>query len=491
MGTPLRSADAIFIIAANLEWRTSSCALARGATHMAMSLDVAREIGVNGRVIYLWRSVTWVALFILPIVARAEVTIVPVAEGWAANSVNAVVFRRNSVVTHGEEQYVAFYDETEHVTLAKRKLNSHEWQIRRTPYQGNVRDAHNAISIMVDGGGYLHLAWDHHGSPLRYCRSVASGSLELTDPLPMTGLHEQQVTYPEFYLLPDGNLLFLYRDGESGSGNLVLNHYDAQTQTWTQRQHALLDGTGQRNAYWQMCVDLRGTLHLSWVWRETYDVATNHDLGYARSRDGGVTWERSDGQPYALPITAEAAEYACRIPQGSELINSTSIAADARGRPFIATYWRPAGTTVPQYHLVYHDGAQWHTLQASQRTSPFTLSGGGTKRIPISRPQLAIKEADGVTTVYLVFRDVERGSRVSVAICDDVLKNNWRRVDLTPESVDMWEPSYDTQLWARKRRLHLFLQKVAQGDAEQTVDVAPTMVSILEWTSEKEQGATP
>jgi len=42
-------------------------------------------------------------------------------------------------------------------------------------------------------------------------------------------------------------------------------------------------------AYWKMCTDSGGTLHLSWVWRETGDVATNHDMAYAKSSDGLCT----------------------------------------------------------------------------------------------------------------------------------------------------------------------------------------------------------
>ena len=59
----------------------------------------------------------------------------------------------------------------------------------------------------------------------------------------------------------------------------------------------LLDGQGQRNAYWQVAIDPQGSVHLSWVWRETPDVATNHDLGYAKSTDGGLTWQTSTGEP--------------------------------------------------------------------------------------------------------------------------------------------------------------------------------------------------
>lgn len=126
----------------------------------------------------------------------------------------------------------------------------------------------------------------------------------------------------------------------SGEGNLVMNRYDLKTRRWSRLHSVLIDGQGKRNAYWQLCVGNDGTIHLSWVWRESWLVETNHDLCYARSRDGGLTWEKSDGEPYALPITADNAEYACRIPQNSELINQTGMTADGDGHPYIATYWR-------------------------------------------------------------------------------------------------------------------------------------------------------
>ena len=82
-----------------------------------------------------------------------------------------------------------------------------------------------SASLSMDRG-VLHVAWDHHNSPLRYARGDAPGSLDLGETIPMTGRRETRVTYPEFYNLADGGLLFIYRDGESGSGNLVMNRYD-------------------------------------------------------------------------------------------------------------------------------------------------------------------------------------------------------------------------------------------------------------------------
>ena len=407
--------------------------------------------------------------------------LVPIGKAWAQNSVNANILRHNSVVSHENYQYVAYYDADAMVTLAKRELGSADWLIKRTPYQGNVRDAHNSISIMVDGDGYLHMSWDHHGNPLRYCRSVAPGALELTEKMPMTGKKEDNVTYPEFYRMSNGDLLFLYRDGGSGRGNLMLNHYNLKTREWTQRQDAFINGEGERNAYWQMCTDIHGTIHISWVWRETGDVATNHDMGYARSEDGGKTWLKSGGEEYDLPITAGNAEYAARIPQAHELINTTGICADREGRPYIVTYWRPEGTKVPQYHLIYNDGSAWQISRITNRKTPFTLSGGGTKRIPISRPRIVANSEGDTDKAYMMFRDSERGNLVSLAVCEDLSKPDWQFKDLTDFSVDMWEPSYDTELWNGSKELHIYVQKVGQGDGETTETFPPSQVYILEW----------
>lgn len=172
----------------------------------------------------------------------------------------------------------------------------------------------------------------------------------------MIGKDESAVSYPEFYRLPDGDLLFFYRNGSSGNGNLVINTYSIKTATWTRLHDNLLDGQGQRNAYWQAAVDRLGNIHLSWTWRETPDVASNHDICYAVSKDNGKSWLTSKGSVYKLPINASNGEYVKRIPQNSELINQTSMTSDRSGRPYIATYWKSAEDIAPQFKIVFFDG---------------------------------------------------------------------------------------------------------------------------------------
>lgn len=406
----------------------------------------------------------------------------PVAQGWAENSINTVIFRRGSVSSYRDIQVTAFYDRAGNVILARRKLDSTNWEIKKTVFRGNPGDAHNSISIMFDGAGFLHLAWDQHDNPLHYACSVASMSLELSGTLAMTHQREDMVTYPEFYRLPSGDLVFAYRDGSSGRGDLVLKRFDIRTRKWTQLQNNLISGQGQRSPYWQLAVDDLGTIHVSWVWRESPDVASNHDLCYAKSKDGGLTWLHSDGKPYILPITTASAEYAQRIPQGHELMNSTSMCADAQGRPIIATYWRPHDKAVPQYMVVFGDGDGWKVSQVSERAKPFALAGGGTKRVPMSRPQIVSQTENGKTRCILIFRDSERGSRISVATCDNLGWEDWNIRDLTKETVGMWEPSFDAEQWARAQALHIFVQRVGQGDGEVCEALQPQQISILEWT---------
>lgn len=432
-----------------------------------------------------------------PEAARASgpAAVSSIGVGWARSSVNASVFRQHGLVSHGRTQYAAYYDPDGRMVLARRTHGSNDWEVRTTRYSGQVEDAHNSISLGVDGDGILHVSWDQHGEGLRYVRSVGPGTLELTDPMVMTGQDEGQVTYPQFYTLPDGRLLFVYRDGSSGDGDVVLDRYDPGTATWDVLHHPLIDGESLRNAYVNLlAIDPSGGVHLSWTWRETWDVSTNHDILYAYSPDGGTSWQRSTGAPYSLPMTASGAEIAAEVPQGQGLINQTTMAVDADGRPYIATYWRPDGSDVPQYQVVWSDGERWHSAHVGERTTPFDLAGGGTRRIPMSRPLvltaprgmpapgLDAGDGDGLAPpVYVVFRDFERGGGISVAISTDPERENWRIREVYEPSVGLWEPVHDPVAWSELGRLHLLVQRVGQGDEETLEDVPPQPVMVVEW----------
>lgn len=410
---------------------------------------------------------------------------------WAGSSVNVVANTHHVLHTLSRTQYAAFYDAEGFMVLAKRQLGEDTWETRRTSFKGNVTDAHNSISLAVDGAGYLHVSWDHHNNPLNYARSVAPGSLELGSKQSMTGEREKRVTYPQFSRLPAGDLLFLCRDGASGRGSLVLKRYTLATGKWTDVQSNLIDGEGQRSPYWSMAVDRKGTLHLAWIWRDSPDVASNHDLCYARSADNGLTWQRSDGSVLPMPITAATAEYAARIPTNSNLMNSPNVVADRQGCPLIVSYWSASPGAAPQFRIVRHDGKVWQTIEGPRRTDVFSLAGGGTKRPPISRAALFVEQRWKFYGLHLIYRDDSRGGRIVKATLADLDKGEWTETELTANSVGAWEPSCDPELWDRFAQVHLLVQKAEQrdGNDRSSAKAEPTTIGTLVWSPEASQRA--
>jgi hypothetical protein len=406
--------------------------------------------------------------------------LIPAGTGYARNSVNTTPFRQNSLVTHGNTQYISYFDGDGKLMLGKRTLGETSFAMTNTQMSGWPTDAHNSISIMVDGDGFIHVALNHHNAALEYYRSNTAGAFDLVK-RSMTGTLENSVTYTEFYRLPSGDLLFVYRNGGSGNGDMVLNHYTRAAKTWTRVHNRLVYGDGQQSPYWQMYLDARGTVHLSWVFRRSPDVASNHDMYYAYSTDEGQTWKKkSNGSPYTMPITPATAEKVWTINENSNLMNQTSMTADENGNPYIATYW---GNPIMDYHVIYHDGTQWRDKKVSSRTTGFNLAGGGTKLVPIARPRLVAKyeAASGKTKAYYIFRDAERGSKVSMYSTNDIASNDaWSVEDLTGFSVYAWEPSHDTELWKNEGKLHIFVQFADQIDGEGLSSHGPEQVYCLE-----------
>jgi hypothetical protein len=294
----------------------------------------------------------------------------------------------------------------------------------------------------------------------------------------MTGLHEAEVTYPQFVHLHDGTLLFFYRDGHSGKGDLCINRYDVEKQSWQPLQHPAISGGGQSNPYWcRPAVGSDGSLQLAWCWRRTGNAETNRRLCYARSPDGGRTWHDSRGKPYELPITPDTAEVIDPIPEGSNLSNQDSSEVDSRNR-FHVLYRKNDASGIPQYFHQWWDGAAWRRTQVSRYTAGFTVKGPGAKAIPMSRPNLFFDDDD---RLYMLYRDTRAGSRPMIATAAGPDYDQWRHFALADIDLLLWEPTYDLARWRRDRVLNLFVQPADQGDHETATATGPQMVSVLEW----------
>ena len=111
--------------------------------HLIQNCRLMRQVGC-------WMGVLLMGSLSLQaqtILAQPKVTLVEVGDGYSQTSVNTAVFRNSSLTTHGDEQYICYYDAEGCLVLGKRKLDSDQWILHRTQYKGNVRDAHNVISM--------------------------------------------------------------------------------------------------------------------------------------------------------------------------------------------------------------------------------------------------------------------------------------------------------------------------------------------------------
>lgn len=399
--------------------------------------------------------------------------ILPVARVYAGTSVNAAIFRQSALVSWNAFQYCAFYDERARVVVGRRRRSEGEWTFVRVPHRGRVQDAHNVISLGVSSDGRLHLAYDHHDGPLRYRASRSPGELDFGPEERMTGHLEERVTYPQFVSSPDGRFYFLYRDGRSGRGDLCLNRYEDGV--WRPLHHPLISGEGRANPYWwRPGVGPDGSLHLAWCWRRSPDASTNSNVCYAVSRDGGERWERTDGSEYTLPITAGQAEVADPVPEGENLINQCSSDVDPHGRPHLVHYRNDPGG-VPQIFHVVHDGKAWRAAAVTERRRPFSLAGGGSLRLPLSRPDVAVDRAG---TAYVIYRDLDAGGRVQIRWAKEPYLH-WQGRDVTPFEVGMWEPNYDPIAWREREELHLWVCRCDQGDHERATDLEAQMAYVV------------
>lgn len=286
-----------------------------------------------------------------------------------------------ALVTEGDRQYVAYYDAERRLTVAARRLGATDWTRARLD-ETVAWDSHNDIVMALDGDGRLHLAANMHNDSLNYYRTEAPHDVTTFRQVNrMTGQDEQSVTYPQFLQGPDGQLVFYYREGGSGNGRRIFNAYDRSTGTWRRLlDEPLLDGRpADMNAYPHGPVHgPDGWYHLIWMWRDTPDAATNHDIAYMRSPDL-VHWETAGGEPLELPVTpSETRVTVDPAPPGEGLINmGFSVGFDHQARP-IVSYHRYDEQGRSQIYNARWEGGQWQIVRSSDWDARWDFGGWGS-----------------------------------------------------------------------------------------------------------------
>ena len=337
---------------------------------------------------------------VVPIQAatNANVTVesLDVAPVWAGHPVPFALF------THAPYQFIAFYDKHRRLTVAQRKLDERHWTFSKLP-DTTGWDSHNFLALTADDDGNLHLSGDMHAAPLKYFRTTKPwNAATFRRVAGMTGSNESSCTYPKFFRGGMNELIFTYRDGRSGNGNQIFDAYDLKNKSWRRLiDKPLTDGEGQRNAYFDGPVKgPDGWFHLAWVWRESPDAASNHDLSYARSRDL-VHWETGGGKPLELPITVETSDIVDAVPQKGGIINgNTKIGFDHLGRVTISYHkYDAAGNTQP-WTARLEDG-KWKRHQTTDWPYRWNFGGDGTLVFEIRLGAVHLEDDGRLTQAFV------------------------------------------------------------------------------------------
>jgi hypothetical protein len=461
--------------------------------------------------------------------ARATygVFITPVAtNAYGATDTNSCAIDVNNLITDGNYQFMAYYNTSDQIMIARRSLGSNNWTSLYSGYtvtSSDIADDHDVISMDVDANGDMHMVWGMHNVPLNYAISApvtgSNFSLSFTtqtstnDPslFPSSGSTTNEVTYGQFYTIPNSaDLLFAYRNGGSGggsgNGNEYFDLYNPRSRTFSQT-YAIDGELTSVNAYLNsMAYTTTGNLLASWTWRATPNWQTNQNIMFAQSPTNGSTWfEQGGSTQYDLPIiqtttsadrdTKSVAQVIDSIPQGDSFINQTSMTVDLNNNPLIATYYSPgwtatsatAGSGNPnrQYMLVYYDGSTWRTSQVSNRTSDTAVDYSGNDVRDLGRP-IVMVDKQGRVIVVTRSENTSMGSNTNpatpnndivvywntTASLDSASPSPWQSITLDTANMGQYEPTYDSTLWQEDNILDLFYEPVGlTGETQATVQV--------------------
>jgi hypothetical protein len=311
--------------------------------------------------------------------------VIAIDKVWAGHPVGF------SLLTHHNRQYIAYYNSTRNMVVGQRNLNESKFELFTVPAtyretSGGTStvlgwDSHNSITLGIDPDGYIHLAGNMHVHPLTYFRSTKPNDISgLKQEMSMVGTNESRCTYPNFMNTREGELLFHYRDGSSGDGNEIYNIYNRNTRQW----HRLLDtpltdGQGLMNAYQTQPTLLSDNwYHVYWVWRDTPDCSTNHDLSYIKSPDL-KSWFNAFGDRVKLPVTLDNKSVIVDpVPVKGGIINlAASLCFDKSGKPLMA-YHKYDSAGKLQFYTARLSGKNWEINQLTNWDYRWEFSGGGS-----------------------------------------------------------------------------------------------------------------
>lgn len=395
------------------------------------------------------------------------------------SEVNSVSFIQDNLWTEKETQYMVLNNASNKPVIYKRLVPNGPWSagVDLSTVSSNplatptAADPHNTYAVGVSGDGHIHVCGNLHDSALQYIRTATAGDLSTFAAKSMVGTLEASMTYPVFVKAKDGTLLFFYRDGSSGQGDLILNKYSNATGNWT-RVAKVIDGqTATESPYWQRIVvsPVDGAIHLFYCWRLSPTADTNNDICHMVSPDNGVTWKNMAGVTQTLPVTHASSPLVIdTAASGSGLLNSSGADVDSRGFPHAAYLMFDASGKMQIFHI-WWDGKAWHTDQVTgfNYREDLTVS---VVDADLARPAVAC-DRDGST--FIIYRS-NANERGQIKIVDVSLGGKGFDAVLWDTDTYYFEPTFDTRALQDRNELYMIIAPSAPFDTTNNPDNSKT-----------------
>ncbi len=294
---------------------------------------------------------------------------------WAGNGVGF------DLKTVGDKQFVAYYDSKRMMTVASRDIGSKVWTKKTLPNQ-LMWDSHNSVKLGIDELGYIHVSGNMHVHPLAYFKSSKPFDVNTMVMVnEMIGQDEKSVTYPKFFHDKSGSLLFSYRAGSCGNGNILINRFLAKEKKWERYlEQPLFEGieaNDDRAAYHHWVKDANGDFHFVWIWRWTPMVETSHHICYAKTSDL-KNWKNAAGETVNLPFRPDDKKILVDdTPTKGGMHNSRyKIMLSKDGEPIIGyVKYDEAGLT--QFYLAKFMDGKWMSKKISNWDFRWEFIDGG------------------------------------------------------------------------------------------------------------------
>jgi hypothetical protein len=199
-------------------------------------------------------------------------------------------------------------------------------------------DAHRNPTLMLEDTGYLYVFFGAHNHPTKVLRSDRPYAIDSWQKC--ATIIDPKTSYPQPFQLQPDEIFVSYREATCGwRSRLSTNH----AATWEEPIDIV---AFEECAIYAVSIAATGDyprkIHLTWSRlgggteeeiRTKHLWARRYNIYYACSEDGGLTWQRSNGALYDLPIVEETAEklYDC----GERGVWLKDIQLGLNGQPYV------------------------------------------------------------------------------------------------------------------------------------------------------------